>query len=154
MPLYFFYTMVQKSQKWPKTQIKGVLKRRVRQPAAGSESASNKTTAKLTLVSVPRTLYPWKEWGYWKCSATAWHRSRASRFTLEVGHVQCFKKFYPGEAEKRRYLLPWTKKRTIIEIRGEKNAVPPVISGSIRHDQRRASLGGSEKELSFFFTTP
>ena len=25
MPLYFFYTMVQKSQKWPKTQIKGVL---------------------------------------------------------------------------------------------------------------------------------
>ena len=25
MPLYLFYTMVQKSQKWPKTQIKGVL---------------------------------------------------------------------------------------------------------------------------------
>ena len=23
MPLHFFYTMVQKSQKWPKTQIKG-----------------------------------------------------------------------------------------------------------------------------------
>ena len=23
MPLNFFYTMVQKSQKWPKTQIKG-----------------------------------------------------------------------------------------------------------------------------------
>ena len=23
MPLYFFYTMVQKSQKWPKIQIKG-----------------------------------------------------------------------------------------------------------------------------------
>ena len=23
MPLYVFYTMVQKSQKWPKTQIKG-----------------------------------------------------------------------------------------------------------------------------------
>ena len=23
MPLYFFYIMVQKSQKWPKTQIKG-----------------------------------------------------------------------------------------------------------------------------------
>ena len=23
MPLYFFYTMVEKSQKWPKTQIKG-----------------------------------------------------------------------------------------------------------------------------------
>ena len=25
MPLNLFYTMVQKSQKWPKTQIKGVL---------------------------------------------------------------------------------------------------------------------------------
>ena len=23
MPLYLFYTMVQKSRKWPKTQIKG-----------------------------------------------------------------------------------------------------------------------------------
>ena len=23
MPFYLFYTMVQKSQKWPKTQIKG-----------------------------------------------------------------------------------------------------------------------------------
>ena len=23
MPLYFFYTMVQKSEKWPKAQIKG-----------------------------------------------------------------------------------------------------------------------------------
>ena len=35
---------------------------------------------------------------------------------------------------------PWTKKkRTIIEIRGEKNAVPRVISCSIRRDQRRAS---------------
>ena len=28
MPLYVFYTMVQISQKWPKTQIKGVLLRR------------------------------------------------------------------------------------------------------------------------------
>ena len=36
-------------------------------------------------------------------------------------------------------LLPWPKKRTIIEIRGEKNAVPRVISCSIRRDQRRAS---------------
>ena len=36
-------------------------------------------------------------------------------------------------------ILPWTKKRTIIEIRGEKNAVPRVISCSIRRDQRRAS---------------
>ena len=37
------------------------------------------------------------------------------------------------------YVLPWTKKRTIIEIRGEKNAVPRVISCSSRCDQRRAS---------------
>ena len=36
-------------------------------------------------------------------------------------------------------ILPWTKKRTIIEICGEKNAVPRVISCSIRRDQRRAS---------------
>ena len=36
-------------------------------------------------------------------------------------------------------LLPWPKKRTIIEIRAEKNAVPRVISCSIRRDQRRAS---------------
>ena len=35
--------------------------------------------------------------------------------------------------------LPGQKKRTIIEIRGEKNAVPRVISCSIRRDQRRAS---------------
>ena len=36
------------------------------------------------------------------------------------------------------HLLPWTKKRTNIEIRGEKNAVPRVKSCSIRRDQRRA----------------
>ena len=35
--------------------------------------------------------------------------------------------------------LPWTKKRTIIEIRGEKNPVPRVISCSIRRNQCRAS---------------
>ena len=35
-------------------------------------------------------------------------------------------------------LLPWPKKRTILEIRGEKNAVPRVISCSITSDQRRA----------------
>ena len=34
---------------------------------------------------------------------------------------------------------PGQKKRTIIEIRGEKNAVPRVISCSIRRDQPRAS---------------
>ena len=39
----------------------------------------------------------------------------------------------------RNVLLPWTKKRTTIEIRGEKNAVPRVISCLIRRDQRRAS---------------
>ena len=36
--------------------------------------------------------------------------------------------YYPGQ-----------KKRTIIEIRGEKNAVPGVISCSIRRDQHRAN---------------
>ena len=36
-------------------------------------------------------------------------------------------------------ILPWTKTRTIFENRGEKNAVPRVISCLIRHDQRRAS---------------
>ena len=35
------------------------------------------------------------------------------------------------------------KKRTIIEIRGEKNAVPRVISCSIRRDQRRAKVADS-----------
>ena len=40
-------------------------------------------------------------------------------------------------------LLPWPKKRTIIEIRGEKNAVPRVISCSIRRDQRRAKVADS-----------
>ena len=40
----------------------------------------------------------------------------------------------------RQILLPWPKKRTIFEIRGEKNAVPRVISCSITRDrsQRRA----------------
>ena len=36
-------------------------------------------------------------------------------------------------------LLPWTKKRTIIEIRGEKNAVPRVISCSISAGQVRSA---------------
>ena len=40
-------------------------------------------------------------------------------------------------------LLPWPKKRTIVEIRGEKNAVPRVISCSIRRDQRRAKVADS-----------
>ena len=40
-------------------------------------------------------------------------------------------------------ILPWTKKRTILEIRGEKNAVPRVISCSIRRDQRRAKVADS-----------
>ena len=40
-------------------------------------------------------------------------------------------------------ILPWPKKRTILEIRGEKNAVPRVISWSIRRDQRRAKVADS-----------
>ena len=43
------------------------------------------------------------------------------------GSVVCY--YYPGQ-----------KKRTIIGIRGEKNAVPRVISCSIRPDQRRAKV--------------
>ena len=38
---------------------------------------------------------------------------------------------------------PGLKKRTILEIRGEKNAVPRVISCSIRRDQRRAKVADS-----------
>ena len=42
--------------------------------------------------------------------------------------LSCFRlKYYPGQ-----------KKKRTIEIRGEKNAVPHVISCSIRRDQRRA----------------
>ena len=46
----------------------------------------------------------------------------------------------PTELGVKKYtkVLPWTKKRTILEIRGEKNAVPRVISCSITSDQRRA----------------
>ena len=40
-------------------------------------------------------------------------------------------------------VLAWPKKRTILEIRGEKNAVPRVISCSIRRDQRRAKVADS-----------
>ena len=43
------------------------------------------------------------------------------------------------ESHSRTIYYPGQKKRTIIEIRGEKNAVPRVISCSIRRDQRRAS---------------
>ena len=45
-----------------------------------------------------------------------------------INYLHASWSYYPGQ-----------KKRTIIEIRGEKNAVPRVISGSIRRDQRRAS---------------
>ena len=37
-------------------------------------------------------------------------------------------------------VLPWTKNRTIPEIRGEKNAVPHAISCSITRDQRMAKV--------------
>ena len=40
-------------------------------------------------------------------------------------------------------LLPWPKKTTIFEIRGEKNAVPRVISCSITRDQRREKVADS-----------
>ena len=47
-----------------------------------------------------------------------------------VCHVPIF--YYPGQ-----------KKRTIVEIRGEKNAVPRVISCSIRRDQSTARVADS-----------
>ena len=46
--------------------------------------------------------------------------------------VACVWIYYPGQ-----------KKRTIFEIRGEKNAVPRVISCSITRDQRRAKVADS-----------
>ena len=60
-----------------------------------------------------------------------------------------YKALFVGDFKMRRIhpgglvILPWTKKRTILEIRGEKNAVPRVISCSIRHDQRRAKVADS-----------
>ena len=42
-----------------------------------------------------------------------------------------------------RWYYSGQKKRTIVEIRGEKNAVPRVISCSIRRDQRRAKVADS-----------
>ena len=54
-----------------------------------------------------------------------------------------FRKSTKSSKTKTSYILPWTKKRTIIEIRGEKNAVPHVISCSIRRDQRRAKVADS-----------
>ena len=55
------------------------------------------------------------------------HRSICSRKNANITHTIC-------------QVLPGTKKRTILEIRGEKNAVPCVISCSIRRDQRRAKV--------------
>ena len=47
---------------------------------------------------------------------------------------------FPGyKCTVKRSYYPGQKKRTIIEIRGKKNAVPRVISCSIRRDQHRAS---------------
>ena len=43
----------------------------------------------------------------------------------------------------RSYSTTLDKKRTILEIHGEKNAVPRVISCSIRRDQRRAKVADS-----------
>ena len=59
--------------------------------------------------------------------------------TLHASFFQRFNQFLLIQPTTNAKVLPWTKKRTIIEIRGEKNAVPRVISCSIRRDQRRAS---------------
>ena len=58
--------------------------------------------------------------------ATSTSHLSFSWITTNIYVCSCM--YYPGQ-----------KKRTIIEIRGEKNAVPRVISCSIRCDQRRAS---------------
>ena len=47
--------------------------------------------------------------------------------------------FYAAPLTVTVLLLPWPKKRTILEIRGEKNAVPRVISCSIRRVLRQKS---------------
>ena len=49
--------------------------------------------------------------------------------TICVQTIVCNYNYYPGQ-----------KKRTILEIRGKKNAVPRVISCSIRRNQRRAKV--------------
>ena len=55
----------------------------------------------------------------------------------------CGKLFKITISQEYAILLPWPKKRTIFEIRGEKNAVPRVISCSISRDQRRAKVADS-----------
>ena len=51
MPLYLFYTMVQKSQKWPKTQIKGG-------PALILVNSKNLRTIRKSLTKISRiTVY-------------------------------------------------------------------------------------------------
>ena len=65
--------------------------------------------------------------------------------TLEKSTCKCRKGLHGTLCEKGQHLcfatfiLPWTKKRTIIEIRGEKNAVPRVISCSISAGQVRSA---------------
>ena len=44
MPLYLFYTMVQKSQKWPKTQIKGGGPALISVKPLTTENTENRTT--------------------------------------------------------------------------------------------------------------
>ena len=56
----------------------------------------------------------------------------ACRSKQKIFHNFHFSSYYPGQ-----------KKRTILEIRGEKNAVPRVISCSIGRDQRRAKVTDS-----------
>ena len=74
-----------------------------------------------------------QSWLCWKCGFSL---ASVSRKAL-VSHHHSFS--YRVDDSQKNQLLPWPKKRTIIEIRGEKNAVPRVISCSIRRDQRRAS---------------
>ena len=77
--------------------------------------------AAVQLAKMPKNTLLWK--------SQSWIRPWASRM------------FHTGT--QWNVLLPWTKKKRIIEIRGEKNTVPRVISCSIRRDQRRAKVADS-----------
>ena len=69
------------------------------------------------------------------------HRARLGTFLVISQMFMRTKQLCSGRRRfgRREYYYPGQKKRTIIEIRGEKNAVPRVISCSIKRNQRRAS---------------
>ena len=52
MPLDLFYTMVQKSRKWPKTQIKGGGPALISVKPLTTENTKNKATSKICKITV------------------------------------------------------------------------------------------------------